>query len=114
MWYHGIEEVQPMDREGEPAVAESADSEVEPALGVALVVSALGVAGGPEGVVLVAVAHHPAQVARVEPAVEEDQRLAGLAELEAALLRYLCLVARRRNVFHFKTVVIKFITLAPP
>ena len=58
-------------REGHSAVGKPPHSKVEPALGVALVVSALGVAGSPDAVVIVGSAHNSVHVARVELAAKE-------------------------------------------
>ena len=106
----------PMDREGDLPVAETTRLEVEPAFGVALVVSSLSVAGSPEAVVVVGCFEDPGHIARVEVAVEEDAGLSGLAELEpVALGQDAAGVVRLLPVyFHFKTVVIKFMKEESP
>ena len=75
-----------MHREADLAVGEASHLEVEPALGVALVVGALGVAGRPDGVVVIAIADHLVHVARVEIAIEKDVGLSRFFEGEGVAL----------------------------
>lgn len=95
-----------MDREGDFAVVEATGPEVKPALGVTLVVGALGVRCSPETVVVVGSADGAVHVAGVELAAEVNKGLAGLSELETTALRQL-LVGFSTFDFHFKAVVIK-------
>lgn len=76
-----------MDAEADFAIAKPPHLEIKPALGVALVVGPLGVAGSPDTIMVVAAFDHLVHVAGVEVAAEEDAGLAGFAEFETSSLR---------------------------
>lgn len=84
--YHGVEEVDSVYGEGDPAIDESAYFEVEPALGVALIGCSLGVDCSPDAVVVIGRAFHLTHVTRVEEAIEEDAGLSGLGEVDLVAL----------------------------
>ena len=77
----------PVDRKRYFPVDEAPHLEVEPTLGVALVVSALCVSCSPYTVVVVGSTYSSMHVARIEPTLEEDMGLSGLGELKAVALR---------------------------
>lgn len=85
-YYHGVEEVDAMDGEAHPAIAEPSHLEIEPALGIALVDGPLGVDCRPDAVVVVGGPFHFAHVTGVEETGEEDARLAWLGEVEFVAL----------------------------
>ena len=95
-----------MNWKSDSPVGKASNLKVEPTLGVAFVVGTLSVAGGPETVVIVSSSDNSMHIAWVEPAIEEDLRLAWLCKLETVSLgqigtKFLGLFSLN---LHFKTL----------
>jgi hypothetical protein len=84
--YHCVEKVDSVYRKTNFSINETSDFEVEPALGISLVGSTLGVTSRPDAVMIIRSSNNFSHISRVESAREEDVRLSGLAEVESSAL----------------------------